>query len=166
MNQQIEGVPVGCKLVRIGVPEVGEFFIGAGGITNKAIYKYESNSLQQYYPIIAPDNVYNAIDLTKVKIPNGYERDGDKVEEWFRLAEHGKLYFTSGYTISVRSYSPCATDSLNTDGRIILRKIAPKTKKVLVIEVEIPILADEQIIAAQARVALPVTSTRIETRPA
>ena len=36
---------------------------------------------------LEPDNIYGVLDLASLPIPDGYERAGEKPEEWFRSAE-------------------------------------------------------------------------------
>ncbi len=98
------------------------------------------------YVAVAPDNVYNNLDLTKVPLPAGYEYSGvapsDDVEEgkwWFRRPNYGEIFIARiGGTLGL-DLQPLVL-AKGTDGpdhrRIILKKTPPKTKTVLIVECE------------------------------
>lgn len=136
MSERIEGVPPGTKLVRIGKPMPGEMVITSFGLIREASANHVS-----VYPIIVPDNPYNVIDLATVPIPEGWERDGNQAEDhvvegvkvkgWFRdTPEHGSE------TRFISRHGEVSTDHAYCIGpdrrRIHVRKIQPKTRRVLV----------------------------------
>lgn len=125
---RIEGVPAGCKLVRIGVGRKGEHYLDVSG----EVFVSDGTHLW-IYPILTPDNCYGTLDLTTVPVPEGYERDGDKPEEWFREYVIGETVINS----AGRAVVPHSYISQSDSRRIILRRIAAKTKRVLVEEIEI-----------------------------
>lgn len=147
MSERIEGVPVGCKLVRIGNAEHGDWHICGDG--SHHIWTHTSSSLC-CYPILAPDNVYNVVDLASVPIPEGYERDGKdpapgvkEEDTWFRALKTGDV--CTNQHNSEMAYTCSSVGTFGGDlRRIILRKIAPKTKRVLV--VEIPLEGEETLL--------------------
>jgi hypothetical protein len=128
MSERIDGLPPGVKVSSLTFTRNreemrGEFVRGAT-VT------------------LEPDNVYGVLDLASVPIPAGYERVGDKPEEWFRdpLPDEFTLCNLNGdgrclYASAVhRLHESDATDDRR---RIILRKVKPNTKRVLVIELPI-----------------------------
>lgn len=80
-TQQIEGVPVGTKIARIGNPGIGEWIIEP---SSGAVRQVSSRYYKEFYvPILIPDNVYCVFDLATVPTPmsDQYERTGE-----FRMA--------------------------------------------------------------------------------
>ncbi len=163
---QIPGVPAGMKLVRVGSPRTGEYFINTGGVIT--LSGFDGHHCKGA-AILAFDNVYNCA-LESVAIPEGYERDGETAGEWFRAVRPGEAYincYTGG--VLTKDTHPAGPDPR----RIILRKIEPKTKEVLVIEMENPSAAMKaawlEINAIETKTSLYPTftarSARLETRP-
>lgn len=140
MTQNIEGIPLGWKMRRFGIPQLGDYMlVGIDSII-------KADGQRAFYPILAPDNVYNQ-DLEAVTIPANYEKAGDKVEEWFRVPRKGEMVmnarasqkYLSGEKSGVYGENDTLTNSYYSDPRrIILRHIKPKTKRVLVVEYENP----------------------------
>lgn len=83
MSQQIEGLPVGTKLVGIRSLRKDDHYISPN---DGKVYKSDRDSCS-VYPIICADNAYAEIDLAAIPVPDGYERDGETPEEWFRIAK-------------------------------------------------------------------------------
>lgn len=127
-TQNIPGVPVGTKIVAVRVPKEGEYYLDLKGGPSKG-----NDDMACTWPILAPDNAYGVIDLSAMPVPEGYERDGESIEEWYRAIESNK-YFTDAYnpTQARSGYGYAA------EHRIILRKTLPKTRRVLVVEYEEP----------------------------
>lgn len=132
-TKQVEGIPVGYKLVRFGIPVKGEVI--ASPYVPNGVYT-SSGALSSASVIVALDNVYNK-NLDSVTIPEGYERNGEKVEEWFRIPVVGDEYISVA-NMGVGHFGLPEKSGYHTIGpdhrRIILRAIKPKTKRVLVIE--------------------------------
>ncbi len=157
-EQKIEGVPVGMKLVRIGRALPGDLGLNSYGETQTFPDGTESENI----PILDWDNVYRQ-DLSTVPIPEGYERDGETPEEWFRSAKVDETFLGSLSKQAVTRTKCYVPGDLR---RIIIRKIAPKTRRVLV--VEFPAEAGEAMIDILARALLgklTYSSSRIEDRP-
>jgi len=136
-TKQIEGIPVGCRLVRIGAVMAGEWVLDWEGVPY-TFTGYDGGN--KNYVIVAPDNVYTVYNLTSVAIPAGYERDGEKIEEWFREPQAEEWFLTTlqNAVKNTRSFRAVYEGKSGDYRRIILRPIAPKTKKVLVVEFEDP----------------------------
>ena len=167
MSERIEGVPVGTKLVRIGKAKMGDWYIDTStGLTLNC-----GNELYDYkFPIIVPDNVYGVIDLSVVPIKYkeklaDYEIDGDTVESaYFTLQQGSGKHFISDNGVvlpvdqmSFHLFSPDADLR-----RIHVRKIKPKTRKVLVWEMPIGACFSEA--EADRRVASSPDVYHIEER--
>lgn len=133
---QIEGVPLGTKLVGIRHINLYEFAIGRGGSIFQSVPEYQHFWTGVNYPIIEPDNVYGRVDLADIAIPKGYELAGNKPEEWFREPMHDD-YYVSSINLTPHRFSHFYEPFETADRRrIILRKKATK-KQFVVAEVEI-----------------------------
>lgn len=131
---QVEGIPVGYKLVRVGHVGIGEMYLDGCGDIRTAIHQSPF-----FYLVVAFDNVYNK-PLESVTIPAGYEKCGEKVEEWFREPQQGESFITQHKnTEHFNAYrlSEGYVDQDQDFRRIILRPVTPKTKRVLVIECDV-----------------------------
>ena len=117
----IEGLPLGVKAVRWGRPKVGEYILAYG---DDFIHKVVAGTFAGgNYLIIAPDNDYKVMDLSKVPVPEEYEWTGE-----FR---HPK-----NYTELFLSVKKCeAVLGRSVGRRMILRK---KKKKYIVIKYPVP----------------------------
>jgi hypothetical protein len=90
---------------------------------------------------LVPDNVYDTLDLYSVEIPEGYERDGYTVSAWFREPQAGESFVGVAQNVikNKERLGVVLSNLFCTDyRRIILRPIAPKTKRVFVLEVDAP----------------------------
>ena len=166
MTERIEGVPVGTKLVAIRRPVCGEYVLNVSNMRPERVYVV-GQFAGGGYPIIAPDNVYGVVDLATFPIPDGYERDGDKPEDWFRdlNSTDSCWYLSSG---GGKAYLHQKGESCTDDcRRIILRKLKPKTKRVLVVECEQPWHNGEPaaLTVIYHNENMRVISHRIEERP-
>lgn len=162
-TQTIEGVPLGTKIARLGVPKSGDWVVGR--IVGMYQVGRDTNTYGSYV-ILAPDNIYNVCDLSTVPIPEGWERDGDSIEEWYRIAKNVEGYLTR--TGKVWEYAPYGISTICPV--ICLRRLPPVTKRVLIGEWEIRTNASQQSsgfvgeLAAQERVATRPMVYRIEER--
>lgn len=136
MNERIEGVPVGARLVRIGLASVGADWIIDENGKPKLMTSIGAHS---YWPIIVPNNVYNVIDLTTVPIP-----EGEEYVEGLDVAFHGIVAGSrfiaddSGKVMVADEYLIAEMSSRRKDlRRIHVRKIQPKTRRVLIREYRI-----------------------------
>jgi len=130
-QQQIPGIPIGAKLVRIGNLEKGINYICWGGLINKA--KEDTKSAANF-AIVEPDNDYGKFlhEVEEDIKAAGRERLGG--ENDYRLPKKGEeIWSTLGKAVKIEK-------DWEFLERIIL---APrKTKRVLVIEVPAPQLDD------------------------
>ena len=151
MNEQIPGVPVGMKLVRIGPPKGGDWFIGRKGVIHKSLGDACGTG---YLPILAADNNYNVplhlVDLKGRKPLNG------TVEASYFVPQKGQEFIASDGNAST------ATADLPNNWlyrRILLAPEAPKTKRVLVGEWEI--VSDIKYAEAAKGFILPEAAERL-----
>jgi hypothetical protein len=153
-RNEIPGVPVGTRIAAVSRVDAGSWYIDIDG----ALRRWEAKTSQETFTVIVPDNQYCLIDLSAVPIPDGWERDG---KHWFRAVAVGDWYIP-----------PCSGDPSQYRGevfgmgedprRIIVHRIAPKTKRVLVAEWEIGEMNEgDAIRALNVRGAV----CRIEERP-
>lgn len=64
----LKGIPVGTKLVRIGCPMAGEYYIDRRGYPQCPIA-----DLLEIFPIIAPNNRYGVVGFSSVRPPDGWQ---------------------------------------------------------------------------------------------
>lgn len=124
-QQNIEWLPPGTKITKIRMMDQNSV-CGAAHVG------------------LEPDNVYDVF-LDDVVIPEGYERAGDKPEEWFRTLKWGVkipdmdlfyLDYVDNAVLSCRSGVIFHKSSTEDTRRIILRNVK-RTKRVLVAEWDI-----------------------------
>ncbi len=160
---QIEGVPVGTKIKRIGRPDIGEFIIGL----HSGIERVVKPLAAQNYAILEPDNVYNVVNLERVPVPDGWERIGTWWQDVVVMPRDTCWLDRNGYV-----HGPHCPDHVHELGkdrfRIILRK-KKQVKRYLVMRTEVPEWTRLEGIAhlmivpyAGANVTLPVSDCRIE----
>ena len=128
---QIPGVPVGCKVVRIGDLERGCSFLSNNGQIEKSDGK---TSHCPSFVIVEPDNPYNKFlheveaDIKAV----GRERlGGDDYRNPKQDEEFWGIYPCEGANKAVAIV-------YGNHERLILKPLKPKTRKVLVVECEAP----------------------------
>lgn len=111
------------ELVGIRIPVDGELVISDRGEI------WEATGFSCTYPVVKPNNAYNVVRLEDLKIPEGYEPDG------FCGLTEGELYLSVNG--EVRTYERGIWPLLDPR-RLRLRKIAPKTKRVVILESDDP----------------------------
>ena len=163
-KQQIEGVPIGAKVVKIGNLQKGCSYIEWNGKIVKAVI----DSAGTGFVILEPDNDYGKFlhEVEAEIIAAGRERLGG---EDYREPAKGEEFWTIGNTAIFRT---CPGSSPVFGNRLILKPRKPKTKKFLVME--IPINDDGYALVpslnlhvyAKATVDLNPSLCRIEERPA
>jgi hypothetical protein len=127
------GVPVGLCVTEFRVPISGEHVLDNPGNKPGKASGGARIVPSVAYPILAIDNDYGVWDLNEVKIPEGYERAGEKVEEWYRTPNAGEEYVSSlGGYIACRSEGGGQSNGMT---RIIIRKKAKR--RVLVVEADL-----------------------------
>lgn len=133
-NTQIPGIPLGLKAVGYRQVKYGEYNMVSDG----RVCKYTiSGSSSDLCLIVEPDNVYNAIDLKQVPLPEGWEHDGDKdkPETWYREITmshpNGRSGLCTADGETVLGFNGCAYSekySIEYTGRryrIFLRRVKP-----------------------------------------
>jgi hypothetical protein len=138
-TQNIAGVPSHVKVVAFGKPKYGEYFINS--FLPPFVEQYDGGQIA-HYPIVEANNVYLTTDLSTVKIPAGYELAGKTQDEWFREPKDLEVFIPRkdlGDGPEISTFFVCLGELANGDKRrLILRPIAPKTKKVLIVETDAP----------------------------
>jgi hypothetical protein len=133
---QVEGIPIGTKLVRIGAVNPSEFYIDL--VTGKPMqWRSPLPSQVMYYSIIAPDNVYGVIDLA-ASITSRFNGIGSlsfkcAKSNWFRCPQIGEAYLAPNFTLHRGGI-----DLTGDTRRIIMEPThvspKPKMRRVLVAE--------------------------------
>jgi hypothetical protein len=131
-------------------------------------------------PVVQPDNAYNILRLEDLKIPEGHEPDGETLKDAFRqinkdtdawLGVDGKVHSREICAASLAGDNQCGDPVEYEARRLCLRKIAPKTKRVLVTVEEIVLDPDRGHGFISERFAAQIAKEhphvyRIEERPA
>lgn len=112
------------ELVGVRVPADGEAAILTDG---SVVLAFEFVGV---HVIVKPNNVYDVLRLEDLKIPEGYEPDGESLKDAFRVPADGGIYLPYTDTEAWKWDGYCKGDAR----RLCLRKIAPKTISVLTIE--------------------------------
>lgn len=152
----MEGVPVWLKAVAYRKPKPGEHFIDLLGQVDVAS---DADGFDSHVLIVEPNNPYGVYDLHDVPVPEGYERNGNGPEAWYRPPQSGE-YFLS--TLGMADL----TISGFCEYRIILRPIR-KTRRVLVVpEIEVGIRDSAEPVVYFGEIDGPLTPIpyRIEER--
>lgn len=137
---QIEGVPAGIKAVAYREARPGDHVLHPDYECPQRVGNHHEYSGSQL--IVEKDNIYNVWLLEFVKIPEGYERAGDKPKDWFREPNHDD-YYVSSINLTPHRFSHFYEPFETTDRRrIILRKKATK-KRFVVAELELPAENDQ-----------------------
>jgi hypothetical protein len=134
VSQQIEGLPVGTKLTgfrRRDQVDSASFTLDATGCIIR-VYNVDWEG-SRVIPVIKPDNVYGVYDLEAVPIPEGYERAGALLKDWFRVPRPADTWLSDVGLVVGPGWD--LSDDMTPRERIILRK--KPAKRVLVIELPI-----------------------------
>ncbi len=131
--QGIEGVPVGTRVKKIGIPDVGDWVIGRRGNISQILTETE-----QVFPILVPDNVYGLIDLSMIKP----EQMPDQFELYTPENSHTAFHHVRSLLAPIW-LTPNFTATLNyaddvylgkDDRRLLLRRKAKQVKRYLVMD--------------------------------
>lgn len=149
MNNRIPGVPIGVKLVRVGVALHREHYLVGAKSGASIVTTCMADKSTGLNAIVAPDNVYNVIDLKSVAIPDGWDRDGMDPEEgideklwWWRPVTQTDTWIGRDLVIHGKDnpcHPSCHTNiPIGPDTRRIILKRKPVTRRYAVILLDDP----------------------------
>lgn len=84
-GQNIPGLPLGVRILSFRPPTQGDWYLDPS--TGKPRKVYPNDRWQGTYAILTPNNPYDAMDLGKVPVPEGFEWTGE-----FRPPQEGELF--------------------------------------------------------------------------
>jgi len=128
---QLPGVPNHLKPVAHMIPKRGEWFLDAFG---RVVCSDGNHSV--CFLIVTPDNGYDACRLEDVPVPQGYEYDGTRQDEWFRVPKEGE-YFIGHCGYHAETAVRGCSSLIYHYPRIIIHPIKPPIKRVLIGEWDI-----------------------------